>query len=105
MLAIDKDNYAAEVEQSALPVLLDFWGPQCGKCLQLMPDVEKLAAQYEGKIKFAKFDVTGNRRMCIQLKVLGLPTILFYKNGEIVDRITGEDMDIDAIKAKAEALL
>ena len=105
MLELDKDNFEAEVTESAIPVVLDFWGPQCGPCLALMPDVEKLAESYDGKIKFCKVNVAGNRRMCISLKVMSVPSILFYKGGEIQDRLVGDDVSIEAIKAKADALL
>lgn len=105
MLEVDKDSFEAEVTNSATPVVLDFWGPQCGPCLALMPDVEKLAESYGEKIKFGKVNVAGNRRLCIQLKVMSVPTFLFYKGGECMDRLAGDDVNIEAIKAKADALL
>ena len=105
MIELDKDNFEAEVNDSALPVVLDFWGPQCGPCLALMPDVEKLAGTFEGKVKFCKVNSAGNRRLCIQLKVMSLPTFLFYKGGECKDRLTGDEVTLEAIKAKTEALI
>ena len=105
MLEVDKDNFATEVEQNSLPVVLDFWGPQCGPCLVLMPDVEKLAEQFAGKAKFCKVNVTGNRRLCIQLKVMSVPAFLFYQGGECKDRLTGDAVTLEAIKAKTQALL
>lgn len=105
MIELDKDNFEAEVTQSDLPVVLDFWGPQCGPCLALMPDVQKLSETYEGKIKFCKVNVAGNRRLCISLKVMSVPTILFYKGGECKDRLVGDEVSIETIKAKADALL
>lgn len=104
MLEIDKDNFEQEVEKSDLPVVLDFWGPQCGPCLALMPDVEKLAESYAGKVKFCKVNVAGNRRLCIQLKVMSVPTFLFYQGGECKDRLAGDDVSLEAIKAKADAI-
>lgn len=105
MLEIDKDAFEQEVEKSDIPVVLDFWGPQCGPCLALMPDVEKLAETYTGKVKFGKVNVAGNRRLCIALKVMSVPTFLFYKGGEMVDRLSGDDVKLEAIKAKTDALL
>jgi thioredoxin 1 len=105
MLEIDKDNYEAEVGKSSIPVVLDFWGPQCGPCLALLPEVEKLAAGYEGKIKFCKVNVANNRRMCISLKVMGVPSFLFFSNGECKDRLTGDGVSIEAIREKAGALI
>jgi thioredoxin 1 len=104
MVEVDKDNFEAEVENSALPVVLDFWGPQCGPCLALMPDVEKLAESFVGKAKFCKVNVAGNRRLCIQLKVMSVPTFLFYKDGECRDRLSGDEVTLEAIRAKAQAL-
>jgi thioredoxin 1 len=104
MIEITADNYENEVAKSAIPVVLDFWGPQCGPCLALMPEVEKLAAEFEGKVKFCKVNVAGNRRMCINLKVMGVPSFLFIKNGEVGDKITGDEVNIEAIRARADAL-
>lgn len=104
MLEIDKDSFAAEVAQSPVPVVVDFWGPQCGPCLALMPEVEKLAESYEDRIKFRKLNVAGNRRLCIELKVLSVPTFLFYKGGECKDRLAGEEVSIENIKKKADSL-
>jgi len=105
MLEIDKDNYTQEVEQSNTPVVLDFWGPQCGPCLALMPEVEKLAESYGDKVKFCKVNVAGNRRMCISLKVMSVPSFLFMSGGECKDRLAGDEVSIEAIKAKADALI
>ena len=105
MLEIDKDNFEAEVEKSDMPTVLDFWGPQCGPCLALMPDVEKLAESFAGKAKICKVNVAGNRRLCIQLKVMSVPTFLFYKGGECKDRLSGDEVTLEAIKAKTEALI
>ena len=105
MIQIDKDSFVAEVEQSSVPVVIDFWGPQCGPCLALMPEVEKLAESYGGSIKFCKVNVAdGNRRLCIQLKVMGVPAFLFYKNGECKYRLVGDEVTIERIKEKADSL-
>lgn len=105
MLEFNKDNFEEVVVKSDLPVVVDLWGPQCGPCLALMPDVEKLSESYEGKVKFGKINVAENRRLCMSLKVMGVPTILFYKDGVQVDKITGDDVSVDAIKERADKLL
>lgn len=105
MIEITKDNFETEVTQSAAPVVLDFWGPQCGPCLALMPDIEKLAESYGGKINICKVNVANNRRLCIALKVMSVPTFLFYKGGECVDRLAGDEVSLEAVKAKADNLL
>lgn len=90
---VNKDNYEVEVLQSKLPVVVDFWGPQCGPCLALMPAVEHLEHEYAGKIKVANLNAAaGNRVLCAKLRVLGLPSFLFYKNGVEVNRLSGEQL-------------
>jgi thioredoxin 1 len=105
MLVIDKDNFEAEVVKSEIPVIVDFWGPQCAPCLALMPEVEKLAGEYEGKLKIGKLNSAENRRFCMSLKVMGLPTFLFYKNGECKERLSGDEVTLETIKAAAERLM
>jgi thioredoxin 1 len=96
---VNKDNYDAEVLQSKLPVVVDFWGPQCHSCLALMPAVEHLEHEYAGKIKVAKLNAAaGNRMLCAKLRVLGLPTFLFYKDGVEVKRLSGEQLTREDIE-------
>jgi thioredoxin 1 len=90
MQEVMKDTFQQDVVESDKPVVLDFWGPQCGPCLSLMPGVEMLADKYGDKVKMAKVEAPKNRRLCIELKVLSLPTFLFYKEGKEVQRLTGE---------------
>ena len=100
---LNRDNYESEVSQSKEPVMVDFWGPQCRPCLALMPAVDRLEKEYAGKIKVAKVNATENRMLCAKLRVLGLPTYLFYKDGTEVNRLSGEHITesdlVDAIKA------
>ena len=105
MVIINADNFEAEVVKSEQPVVMDLWGPKCGPCLALMPDVEALAVEYAGKIKFGKLNVMENRRLAISLKVMGVPTFLFYRKGEQKERITGDQVSLEAIRAGAERLL
>lgn len=88
MIEINKENFEQEIQQSDKPVLLDFWGPKCEPCKALMPHVEKLSEQYGDKVKFCKLNTAENRRMAIKQKVLGLPTIAMYKDGEKVEELT-----------------
>ena len=105
MIELDKENFEAETTQGDLPVVVDIWGPQCGPCLALMPKVEELAAQYEGRVKFCKLNVAGNRRLVIGLKVMAVPTILFFKGGERVQTLTGDAVSLEAITQATEDLL
>ena len=90
MIEINSDSFEQEVLRSSQPVLVDFWGPQCGPCLALMPKVEALTEQYGEKVKITKVEAPKNRRLCLNLKVMSLPTFLFFKDGKEVERLTGE---------------
>ena len=105
MIEVNKDNYEEEVLKSDMPVLVDLWGPKCGPCLALMPQVEELSHEFEGKVKFCKLNVAENRKLVISLRVMGVPTILLYKGGEIVDRVSGADAVPDSIKQKTANLI
>ncbi len=105
MVELTKENFDAEVKESPLPVLVDFWGPKCGPCMALLPGVHEMAKEYEGKVKFCSVDVSGNRRVAIANKVMGLPTFLFWKDGAEVARISGGDVTLEKIKENVEALL
>jgi thioredoxin 1 len=102
---VNADSFESEVVKSDKPVLVDFWGPRCVPCLALMPRVEVLASKYADKIKVTKVDSSKNARFCLTLKVLGLPTFLFYKDGAEVERLTGEDLTIEEIEESVKKLV
>ncbi|MCL0097274.1 thioredoxin [Dehalococcoidia bacterium] len=106
MIELTQENYEKEVIQSELPVLVDFWGIRCARCMTLMPAVEKLAGEYDGKVKFGKVDCPKNRRLIVSLQgeVQTLPTFLFYRNGKIVDKLVGDDVTEADIIASLEKL-
>ena len=105
-IEVNKDNYEAEVLQSQLPVMVDFWGPQCHSCLALMPAVDHLENEYAGKIKVAQLNAAaGNRMLCAKLRVLGLPSFLFYKNGVEVNRLSGEHLTKKDIEEAIKGLI
>jgi thioredoxin 1 len=105
MKEVDKDTFDTEVTASEVPVVVDFWGPQCVPCLALMPNVEAIAAKYEGRVKVAKVEAPKNRRLCLGLKVLALPTFLFYKDGKEVERVSGDGVSIQMIEDSIKKLL
>lgn len=97
---LNRDNYEIEVLKSKEPVLVDFWGPQCRPCLALMPIVERLEKDYAGRVKVTKVNAAENRMLCAKLRVMGLPTFLFYKGGVEINRLAGEQItEIDLIEA------
>jgi len=107
MIELTKENCEVEVKESAIPVVVDFWGPACGPCAALMPSFTELASkpEYEGKVKFCKVDTSLNKRVAISFKVMGLPTFLFWKGGSEVARLSGQNATIESIKAKTDELL
>ena len=102
-LDLTRDNYDIETLQSKVPVMVDFWGKQCAPCLALMPAVDRLEQEYAGKIKVVKVNATENRMLCAKLRVMGLPTYIFYKDGVEFNRLTGDHITehdlVEAIKS------
>jgi thioredoxin 1 len=102
---LNRDNYEDEVLKSSEPVMVDFWGPQCKPCLALMPVVEQLEKQYGGGIKVAKLNAAENRMLCARLRVMGLPTYLFYKDGVEINRLIGDNVSESDLEEAIEAMI
>lgn len=105
MIEVHKDNFDEKVLAALGLIVVDYWGPKCETCLAIMPDVEALAVKYGDKAKFCKLDTSGNRRLAISQKVLGLPTISFYRGGEKVAELTKDEVSFEAIENKLKELL
>ncbi len=86
---VTDDTFDAEVLKSDVPVLVDFWAEWCRPCLMVSPIVEELGREYAGKLKVAKVDVDSNARIATQYGIMSIPSLLFFKNGEVVDQIVG----------------
>jgi len=87
-LNISDSNFDAILGEG-LPVMVDFWAPWCGPCRRVSPIVEELAAEYEGKVKICKCNVDENDGIPMKYSIRNIPTLLFFKNGELVDRLVG----------------
>ncbi len=90
LLELNKENFQEEVLDAKGLVLVDYWSTKCEPCLELMPDVIKLSEKYGSQIKFSKLNILENRRLAIGQKVMGLPTIIMYKDGEKIWELSSE---------------
>lgn len=102
-LQITDQNFE-ELANDSKPLVVDFWATWCGPCKAIAPIVEELAAEYEGKVNIGKCDVDENDEVTGKFGIRNIPTILFIKNGEVVDKQVGAAQKA-ALKAKIDALL
>ena len=83
------DNFENEALKSDIPVVVDFWAEWCGPCRMIAPIIEELTDEYNGKVKVGKLDVDQNPQVAIKYGVRSIPTVLFFKGGEVVNSVIG----------------
>ncbi|MFQ5865949.1 MAG: thioredoxin [bacterium] len=103
-IIITDENFETEVLLSDVPVLVDFWADWCGPCKMIAPSVEELANEFEGKAKIGKLDVDNNQSVASRYGIRSIPSLLIFKNGEVVEQIVGA-VPKNHIKSKLEARL
>ena len=96
------ENFEAEVLQSDIPVFVDFYADWCGPCKMMSPVIDKLADEFDGKIKVGKIDVDENQELAVRYGVMSIPNMKFFKGGAVVDEVLGA-IPKAQMKAKFEA--
>ncbi|MCJ7705550.1 MAG: thioredoxin [Desulfobacterales bacterium] len=100
LLQVNDKNFASEVLQSGIPVLVDFWATWCGPCRAISPIVEELAKEFSGRVKITKLNVDENPSTPSQYGVRGIPALILFKEGKVLDQIVGS-----VPKARLKALI
>ncbi len=88
-VSLNDNNFAEEVRKSKVPVVVDVWSNGCQPCMALVPTIKRLAGKYEGRVKVAELNVGRAPKTARKLSVRGTPTVLFFKNGAVVERVVG----------------
>lgn len=96
---VTEATFEAEVLNSDLPVLIDFWAEWCAPCKMIAPLVDQLAEKYDGKLRVGKVDADENQGLLMKYGIMGIPTLMVFKNGEVAERIVGF-MPLPALEPK-----
>ena len=88
-ITLTKQNFESEVLKSDIPVIVDFWATWCGPCKMIAPTLSEIATEMEGKVKVAKANVDEQMELAIEYKVEVIPTLFFFKNGQVVKKTVG----------------
>ena len=99
IIELDSSNFESTISDSSVPVVVDFWAPWCGPCKSIAPILEELASEFGESVKITKVNVDNNSEIATKYEIRAIPTILVFRNGEIVETIVGLTSK-DDLKAK-----
>jgi thioredoxin 1 len=102
--AVEASGWDQAVLQAKEPVLVDFWAVWCGPCRMLAPTVEEIAGEYAGRLKVFKLNTDDNQEIASRYQIMGIPTLLFFKDGNVVDKVVGV-VPKRQIKERVDAIL
>lgn len=104
VIDISDQTFEDEVLKSSLPVLVDLWAPWCGPCRMIAPVVERLAEKYDKRFKFCRLNVDQNPQTASRYKIMSIPTLMFFKDGKVVDTVIGAVSE-QVLQPKIEELI
>jgi thioredoxin 1 len=95
--AVNDDTFDAEVLKSGTPVLVDFWAPWCGPCRAVAPTVDAIAQEFNGRLKVVKLNTDESGKVAMEYNVTSIPTLMVFKNGEVVEKVLGNRPKADLV--------
>ncbi len=102
-IEVTDESFESEVLGSDVPVLVDYWAPWCGPCRMAAPVLDKIADEYEGRLKVCKMNVDENREVASGYRIMSIPTLQLFKGGELVDQVIGVTPNYESdLKRKVE---
>ena len=104
LLQVTEQNFETEVLKSDVPVLIDFWAEWCAPCRMIAPFVKELAEDYSGKLKVGKLDVDAHGTIAQKYRILSIPTVMIFKNGDVVSQIVGAVPKKELVKHVEKAI-